>query len=164
MKSLMIATATAALSVVAVPAISHAQDVYGTVGYANVDTDTAKVGALQARLGYKFTPYVGVEGEASFGVKDDNYGGVNIKLKDQVGAYVVGFMPVTPKAELFARLGYSAATFDTSVGNRDVDGVAYGVGGQYHFTDNDGVRFDWTRHDYSAGNANVYALSYVRKF
>jgi hypothetical protein len=160
----MITAAAAALTLAAVPAVSQAQEVYGTVGYGNVDTDTAKVGALQARLGYKFTPNLGVEGEASFGVKDDNYGGVNVKLKDQFGAYVVGFVPVTPKAELFARVGYSGATFDTSLGDRDADGVAYGVGGQYNVTDKDGVRFDWTRHDYDAGNADVYALSYSRKF
>lgn len=164
MKSLMIAAAAAFVTVVTVPAVSQAQEVYGTVGYGNVDTDSGKLGALQARLGYKFTPYVGVEGEASFGVKDDNFGGVDIKLKDQVGAYVVGFLPVTPKAELFARVGYSAATFDTSLGNQDVDGVAYGVGAQYHLTDRDGVRFDWTRHDYDAGNADVWALAYTRKF
>lgn len=164
MKSLMMAAATAAFTVVAVPAVSQAQDVYGTVGYANADTDAGKLGALQARLGYRFTPNVGVEGEASFGVKDDSTGGVNVKLKDEFGAYVVGFVPVTPQAELFARVGYSTTTFDTSLGDQDRDGVAYGVGGQYHFTDKDGVRLDWTRHDYDAGNADVYALSYTRKF
>jgi len=39
MKTLMIAASTAALALVAVPAVSQAQEVYGTVGYANVDAD-----------------------------------------------------------------------------------------------------------------------------
>ena len=164
MKSLMITAAAAALTMAAVPAVSQAQEVYGTVGYANVDADGPTLGAIQGRLGYKFNPYVGVEGEAAFGVSGDTTSGVDVDLKHEVGAYVVGFVPVSPKADLFARVGYSSTSFDTSVGDVDGDGVAYGFGGQYHFTDKDGVRLDWTRHDYDAGNADVWAVAYTRKF
>ena len=94
----------------------------------------------------------------------DTTGGVDVDLKHEVAAYVVGFVPVSPKADLFARVGYSASKFDTSLGDVKDDGVAYGVGGQYHFTDKDGVRLDWTRHDYDVGNADVWALAYTRKF
>lgn len=164
MKFLMIAAATAALSVAAIPVASQAQDVYGTIGYANVDTGDANLGAIQGRLGYRFNPYVGVEGEAAFGVSGDTVGAVDIDLSHEVGAYVVGFVPVTPRADLFARVGYTSSRFDTSLGDADGDGVAFGVGGQYHFTDKDGVRLDWTRHDYDAGEADVWALAYTRKF
>lgn len=164
MKFLMIAAATAALSVAAIPVASQAQDVYGTIGYANVDTGDANLGAIQGRLGYRFNPYVGVEGEAAFGVSGDTVGAVDIDLSHEVGAYVVGFVPVTPRADLFARVGYTSSSFDTSLGDADGDGVAFGVGGQYHFTDKDGVRLDWTRHDYDAGEADVWALAYTRKF
>lgn len=164
MKSLMITAAAAALTMAAAPAVSQAQEVYGTVGYANVDADGPTLGAIQARLGYKFNPYVGVEGEAAFGVSGDTTAGVDVDLKHEVGAYVIGFAPITPKADLFARVGYSSTSFDTSLGDVDGDGVAYGVGGQYHFTDKDGVRLDWTRHDYDAGNADVWAIAYTRKF
>ncbi|HRD27663.1 MAG TPA: porin family protein [Caulobacter sp.] len=164
MKSLMIAAATTALSVAAVPAVSQAQEAYGTIGYANVDADDANIGAIQGRLGYRFNPYVGVEGEAAFGVNGDTIGGVDVDLQHEVGAYVVGFVPVTPRADLFARVGYTSSSFDTSLGDVDGDGVAWGVGGQYHFTDKDGVRLDWTRHDYDAGDADVWALAYTRKF
>lgn len=164
MKSLMIAAATAALSVAAIPVASQAQEVYGTIGYANVDADDANIGAIQGRLGYKFNPYVGIEGEAAFGVNGDTVSGVDVDLKHEVGAYVVGFVPVTPKADLFARVGYTSSSFDTGLGDVDGDGVAWGVGGQYHFTDKDGVRLDWTRHDYDAGEADVWALAYTRKF
>ncbi len=164
MKSLMITAAAAALTMVAVPAVSQAQEAYGTIGYANVDANGPTLGAIQGRLGYKFNPYVGVEGEAAFGVSGDTTSGVDVDLKHEVGAFVVGFVPVSPKADLFARVGYSSSSFDTSLGDVDGDGVAYGVGGQYHFTDKDGVRLDWTRHDYDAGNADVWALAYTRKF
>jgi len=164
MKTLMIAASTAALALVAVPAVSQAQEVYGTVGYANVDADGANLGAIQGRLGYRFNPYVGVEGEAAFGIGDDTIGGVNVELKHEVGAFLVGYAPVAPNVDLFARVGYSGSEIETSLGDVDGDGVAWGVGGQYRFTDKDGVRLDWTRHDYDAGNADVWALAYTRKF
>ena len=164
MKSLMIVASTAVLSLAAIPAVSQAQEVYGTIGYAGVDADDANLGAIQGRLGYRFNPYIGVEGEAAFGVADDTTGGVDVKLKNEFGAFVVGYLPVTPKAELFARAGYTSSTFDTSLGDVDGDGGAWGVGGQYHFTDKDGVRLDWTRHDYDGVDADVWALAYTRKF
>lgn len=164
MKTLMIAASTAAFALVAVPAVSQAQEVYGTVGYANVDADGANLGAIQGRLGYRFNPYVGVEGEAVFGIGDDTIGGVNVELKHEVGAFLVGYAPVAPNVDLFARVGYSGSEIETSLGDVDGDGVAWGVGGQYRFTDKDGVRLDWTRHDYDAGNADVWALAYTRKF
>jgi len=161
MKTLMFATAAALLSVVAVPAVSQAQEVYGTIGYGAVDLDdSADLGAIQGRLGYKFNPYVAVEAEAAFGVKDD----ADIELKHQVGAFVVGSAPITPKANVFARVGYSGSTIDTPVGEIDGDGWAYGVGGQYDFTAKDGVRVDWTRHDYDGGDADVISVAYARKF
>ncbi len=164
MKSLMIATAAAALAVVAAPVASQAQEIYGTVGYANVEADDASVGAIQGRLGYKFNPYVGIEGEAAFGVSGDTVGGVDVDLQHEVGGFLVGFAPVTPNVDLFARVGYTSTRSETSLGDVDSDGVAWGVGGQYHFSDRDGVRLDWTRHDYDAADADVWALSYTRKF
>lgn len=76
MKTLMTAAALtgslAALSVAAVPALSQAQEVYGTLGYAGSRAEGADTGAVQGRLGAKLTPHFGVEGELSGGVKDDN--------------------------------------------------------------------------------------------
>lgn len=160
MKTLMFAASAALLSVAAIPAASQAQEVYGTIGYAHTDADDADLGAIQGRLGYKFNPYVAVEGEAAFGVKDDR----DVELKHQVGAYVVGSVPVTPQAQLFGRVGYSGSKFDTAVGEVEGDGFAYGVGGQYNFTPEDGVRVDWTRHDYDGGDADVFSVGYARKF
>lgn len=161
MKTLMIAASAALLSVAALPAVSQAQEFYGTLGYGAVDLDgAADLGGIQGRLGYKFNPYVGVEGEVAFGIKDDS----DIELKHEVGAFAVGYLPVTPQADLFARVGYTGTTIDTPLGEADADGWAYGVGGQYFFTDKDGVRVDWTRHDYDGGDADVLAVAYTRKF
>ncbi len=164
MKSLMIAASAAVLSIAALPAVSQAQEFYGTLGYAAVDVEDASLGAIQGRLGYKFNPYVGVEGEVGFGVNDDTVSGVDVELKNQAGVYGVVFAPVTPKADLFARVGYTGASIDTDLGDVDGDGFAYGVGGQYYITDKDGVRLDWTRHDYDDGEADVWSVGYTRKF
>jgi len=164
MKSLVIAASAAVLSLAAVPAVVQAQDVYGTIGYAGVDAEGANLGALQGRLGYKFNPYLAVEGEAAFGVNDDTVSGVDVEMKHEVGVFGVVNAPVSPQFDLFARVGYTGASFDTSLGEADTDGFAYGVGGQFNLTEKDGVRLDWTRHDHDDLEADVWSIGYARKF
>ena len=126
----------------------------------------------RAASGARFGQYVGVEGELAAGVSDDStsFAGTraNVDLNYQAGVYAVGYLPVSPKADIFARVGYSKSEFDVSIpgasGSGDVDGVAYGVGGQYFFTDKDGIRVDVTRHDSDDGKADVVGIGYVRKF
>ncbi|HYE47787.1 MAG TPA: porin family protein [Caulobacter sp.] len=174
MKALMIAAASVATLAMAAPAM--AQDagttVYGNIGYGHVSAEDVDVGAIQGRVGARFGQYFGVEGEASAGINGDdfNVGATNVEvdLNYQIGAYAVGYLPVAPNADLFARVGYSKSEFDVSSplggASGDVDGVAYGIGGQYFFTDKDGIRLDVTRHDSDDGEADVFGISYVRKF
>ncbi|HRD46853.1 MAG TPA: porin family protein [Caulobacter sp.] len=164
MKTLMIAASAAVLSMAAIPAVSQAQDMYGTLGYAGVDAEGADLGAIQGRLGYKFNPYLGVEGEAAFGVSDDTVSGVDVEMKHEIGLFGVVTAPVSPQFDLFGRVGYTGASFDTSLGDLDTDGFAWGVGGQYNVTDKDGIRLDWTRHDHDDAEADVWSIGYSRKF
>lgn len=163
MKTLMIAASAAVLSLAAMPAAVQAQ-AYGTVGYAGVDAEGANLGALQGRLGYKFTPMFGVEGEAAFGISDDTVSGVDVEMKHEVGVFGVVTAPISPSFDLFARAGYTGASFDTTLGDIDTDGFAYGVGGQYNVTEKDGIRLDWTRHDHDDAEADVWSVGYSRKF
>ncbi len=177
MKSLVIAAASvAALATAGMAGAASAQDMtptwYGTVGAANVNVEDANLGAIQGRVGARFGQYFGVEGELSGGIADDSTRisgtNVDVELKCDVGAYAVGYLPINPKADLFARIGYSKSEFDVSAAglsaSQEVDGVAYGVGGQYFFSDKDGIRLDYTKHDSDDGDADVVGLSYVRKF
>ncbi|MDH4386594.1 MAG: porin family protein [Caulobacter sp.] len=174
MKSLMIAASLAALSVAA-PAL--AQDnpvtVYGTVGYANTDADGVNLGAIQGRIGARYGQYLGLEGELAGGVKSDEIKIVgtryDVDLNYQAAVYGVGYLPVAPNADLFARVGYGKSKIDVSgpfaAGSADGESWNYGVGGQYFFTEKDGVRVDLTRHDFdNGGDADVVGVSYVRKF
>ena len=67
--------ATAALTLIAAPAMAQSissPQVSGSVGYTVLDGDDANLGAITGRVTAKVNPYFGVEGEASFGVKDDD--------------------------------------------------------------------------------------------
>ncbi|WP_288758013.1 porin family protein [uncultured Brevundimonas sp.] len=169
--------AAAAVSVIAAPAFAQTMQgptYYGTLGYSQLDHSDGNLGAVTGRLGAKFNPYLGVEGEASIGVKDDDFtfAGVDGKIEHDydAAAYVVGTLPVTPNFELFARGGYGMTKIKTELAGFDgeVDGESwnYGAGANYYLDGQNGLRADWTRRDFrdDAGEADVYSLSYVRRF
>ncbi|RYG02195.1 MAG: porin family protein [Caulobacteraceae bacterium] len=158
MKTLIIAAASAATVAAFAPAVASAQvsnvTGYGSVGYSHHDLEGADVGAIQGRLGARFGQYVGVEGEIGLGVLKDNLsvGGVDgeAKMNYSAAAYAVGFLPVGEKADLYV----SGESWN------------YGAGGQYLFDGKNGVRADYTRHDFTdgGGKADVYSVGYVHKF
>ncbi len=169
--------AAAAVSVIAAPAFAQTMQgpsYYGTLGYSQLDHSDGDLGAITGRVGAKFNPYLGVEGEASIGVKDDDFtfAGVDGKIEHDydAAAYVVGTLPVTPNFELFARGGYGTTKIKTELAgfNGEVDGESwnYGAGANYYLDGQNGLRADWTRRDFrdDAGEADVYSLSYVRRF
>ena len=178
--SMLVAAGAAVVSAAALTAMpAAAQTVsapafYGNLGYSFIDADDANLGAITGRLGARLHPNFGVEGELGLGVDDDSVriGAANVKteLKHSVAAYGVGFLPVTPQFELLARVGYGSSKIRASavgVSASDTnESWNYGVGAQYSFDGANGVRLDYTRHDFNhdGGNADVWAVSYVRKF
>ena len=149
--------------------------VTGSVGYTVLDGDNTNLGAITGRLNAKVTRYIGVEGEASFGVKDDDvsFGGVTGDLSHEydAAAYVVGTLPISPNFEVFGRIGYGTTQIKTDVAGfsatEDGESVNYGVGANYFFDGRNGVRADWTRRDFTddnGGELDTYGLSYVRRF
>jgi hypothetical protein len=179
MKSLIGAASVAAIAAL-VPAFAQAQTaaptgVYGTLGYAGASMGGADVGAIQGRLGYRFSPYLGVEGELAGGVKSDtvDIGGVDAKVKvqHQEAIYGVGFLPVSPNIDLLARVGYGnthvkASALGSSYSD-DGDSWNYGVGGEYHIDPKNGVRADYTREEFTghdSGHADVWSVAYTRRF
>lgn len=148
---------------------------YGTLGYTQLDQSDGDLGAITGRFGAKFNPHFGVEGEASFGVRDDDFtvGEVagSVKHEYDAAAYVVGTLPINDQFELFARGGYGTTKIKSEVGGLEVeaDGTSwnYGAGANFYFDGQNGVRADWTRRDFTdsdAGEADVYSVSYVRRF
>lgn len=177
MKSL-VAAAVASAALFSLPSLAHAQtQVYGTVGYTVLDADDGDLGAIQGRVGARFGQYFGAEGELGFGVKDESFTiapGVDAKLElnHQVAVYGVGFLPLSDKADLLARIGYGTAEFKASAagvsGDENLDAWAFGVGAQYHFDGANGVRVDYTRHeaddDALSGSIDTWSIAYSRRF
>lgn len=147
---------------------------YGTLGYTQLDTDNADLGAVTGRVGAKLHPNFGVEAETSFGVGHDdvNVGVVSGKVEHRydVAGYAVASLPVTSNIDLFARAGYGVTEVKASAA-----GVAasdhltswnYGAGATYNLDAQNGIRADYTYRDFQhdQGGADTYALSFVRKF
>ncbi len=177
MKTLIASTLVAG-SVLAAPLMAQAQnstDVYGSVNYGQTRTKGADTGAIQGRMGAKFTPNFGVEAEVAGGVDGDKVytpgGPANVKMQHQVAGYAVGYLPVTPNLDLLARAGYGTTKFSTNNpaatqfdGSRD--SWNYGVGAEYKLSDKNGIRADWTKSEYtkSALSSDTVSVGYVRHF
>ena len=180
MKALI--TAASALALCAVmPAVASAQTAnsgttfYGTLGYDDTSMNSLNLGSIQTRLGARFGQYLGVEGEASWGVTGDKIGvpgapDVKVKQNSQEAIYGVGFLPISPNIDLLARVGYghtsgTGAVAGVTPGVKG-DSWNFGVGGQYSFDGKNGVRVDYTREAFQnrgVDDANVWSVAYVRK-
>lgn len=166
MKKTLIAAAAAAATFVAAPAMAQDIDAYMNLGYSVIDAEGADLGAGTIRVGASVHQYFGVELEASIGLVNDGPAGGETEM-DQSGAiYAVGHLPIGENFELMARAGWGRSAYSVA-SVRDTDNSwNYGVAGQYTWDENNGVRADWTRHDFEDFNleADVWTLSYVRKF
>lgn len=173
MKTIILTTIAVAAVGMTAPAMAQTTG-YATAGYNHEESDAATVGSVQARMGLRFGRHLGVEGEVSQGVKSDDItiGGVRTEVKAQpaAAAYGVAYLPVGERADLFARAGYGTSRYRATTGNvsvSDVDAsINYGVGGQYFFSDKDGVRLDYTRKDFNdtREDSDTASVAYVRKF
>ena len=158
MKFALVAAASALVAPGLMAAEAQKSGVYVSGGYTMIDGDGgADLGAITGRIGVDLSQNFAIEGEASVGVKDDS----GTELDSEFGAFVVGKLPVSQSFDLFARVG--ATRIETSPGGSE-DGLAYGAGATFNMTQVDGIRLDWTRHDYDVGNADALSLSYQRKF
>jgi hypothetical protein len=76
-------------------------DVYGSLGYAKKEDSNLEAG--QVRLGARFNPYLGVEGEFALGTEPNTITFPSVpplvlknQLRHEFAVYGVGFYPVTP--------------------------------------------------------------------
>ena len=79
-------------------------------------------------------------------------------------AYGVAYMPVSPRAEVFARIGYGGSK-STFAGPRD-DSWKYGAGAQYRMNSRNGFRADYTRQGQPRSDikANIFSFGLVSRF
>ncbi len=143
---------------------------------------------INGRIGYRFNDYIAIEGEAGFGVGGDDFNrqvpvdvlgsivnvdtNIGIEADDYYIAFARGIFPVSEQFDIFARIGYGQATgtadVTASLGgvsaaasvSEKADDIAYGVGVQFDFTGNDGIRADYTRLE----DTDILSIAYARRF
>jgi outer membrane immunogenic protein len=153
---------------------------YGNLGYTYLNVNLPSIGSVPAGstnisairvLGGVREKYFGFELQGDFGVSSGSFGPASLKLNSEASIYAVAFLPVAPKADLFARVGYGHVNIDVSgpggSGSASDGGVPVGVGGQYMVSPHDGLRLDYT-HFFDTSESNVsfdeVSVSYVRRF
>lgn len=157
------------------PAAAADSELYVTGGFALFDTEDATINALNLRGGIEFNALMGAEFEAAFGLGAEDipgFAGAQIELENQFAGFFVGRYPVMPQTEVLLRIGYS--TGESQISNsgvsldNELDGIAFGIGSTYMFTDAFGIRGDYTRLETdsvnSEGGIDTFALSGVFKF
>lgn len=90
-------------------------------------SETGKVGAINAKLGYEINEYFALEARAGTGLKDGDFFGTNYKLKNSIGTYAIASYPLTDDFSVYGLAGYTKSKY--SLGN--IDGFSYGVGAKY---------------------------------
>ena len=149
---------------------------YATLGGVLHDTDLNSYG-LEGRIGYNTGRFLGAELEGSVGLIDEEDVVGTLTLDSgfdyNVAAFALARLPITESLSVHARGGYDfrklsvsgtdtmGVTSDSSI---NLDGFAYGVGGEFALTPRDGLRVDYTRYDNEFGAADSVSASYVRKF
>jgi len=106
-------------------------------------------GAIMLQAGYKFNPYLAVEGRYWIGLDEDVGDNTDLNV-DTWGIYVKPMYPVTNALDIYGLLGYADSDVELSDAGGsysppyDTDGFSWGIGASYAFSDNLSVFVDYT--------------------
>ncbi|HVY88148.1 MAG TPA: outer membrane beta-barrel protein [Hyphomonadaceae bacterium] len=149
----------------AIATLPASAQIYASVGYTSMKVDLGPgarstdvtIGAITGRVGVGVAPFISVEGEVSKGVKDDTFRWIgafqtetsNFSLNNQIGAYVVGRVPIPAVGAVFARAGYVNTDFSTGgmFPADDGGGAAYGAGVELDVIPFIRGRLEYTKYD-----------------
>ena len=147
---------------------------YGSLGFAEDFRKGADLGAVDAKFGAKFNPYLGTEAELDVGTNSDVAthlsSPVSERINYAVAAYGVAYLPVVQRFNLLARVGVGETRFNLNdngvTGRSDLASLNYGVGAMYDLNAKNAIRVDYTRksYDHNGGDDNVLAASLVHRF
>lgn len=145
----------------------------GKIGAASVDGDFIDDDdtSYGAYAGWQFNPYFAVEGVYT------NFGDVSVDLTppeidnrglepDSIGVRALGTFPVGEQFDLLAGIGYHSFDLNPSGGEGLLDAVGddsstdlfYGVGVQFNFGTNWGVRAMYDRFEFEGTDADEISL------
>lgn len=140
MKKLAIITAAVAAFGVT-SASAQTAPAYAELNYsfAKIDdgTASAKPKVVGARLGLNYNENIAAELYVGWSGQGDTIDGGKVKVKEAMGLYVKGSMPLGDNAKLIGRVGYLRAKLDLDGlgGETQSDGsLSYGAGLQFNIT------------------------------
>ncbi|MFM2058369.1 MAG: hypothetical protein RLY71_2754 [Pseudomonadota bacterium] len=151
---------TVALSAALVSGVACAQQAgfYGGASFARADLKvdgfkTVSPTALSLTLGNQIDKYIAGEFRYGFSLSDDTLqvNGVDVKakIKDYMGVYVKGFVPVTLSGSLYGIAGYTSGKVSFSgpvaTTSESDSGVSFGVGGSFAINRLTFVTIEWMR-------------------
>ena len=172
----------AAASMVTSPALAQGFYVDGGYTFLGIDVEDGgtsldvDLGAITGHAGYDINEYLAVEGEAGFGVQDEEASGggisAELSLNYLVGAYGKAKYPLQDNIDLYARAGLVNAELEATVTgggetaseSQSETGFGYGVGADAYFGPNSGLRVDYTRYDIEDVEANAFSIGYKFRF
>lgn len=157
------------------PAAVADSELYVNGGVSIFDTDEATINALNMRGGVNFNEIMGAEFEAAFGLGAEDFDaidGAQVEVENQFSGFFVGRYPVLSRVDVLGRVGYTTGELQISNSgvstDAEIDGFAFGLGGEFMFTEAFGIRGDYTRieadDDQFDGGVNVFAVVGVFKF
>ena len=130
--------------------------------YAGLDIGTADFGneddtAFRLSGGFQFHRHIAAEvGVARLFDK----GGVEVTALEVAA---VGSLPLANQFSVFARIGIANIDIETGAGSRDKTELLLGIGAQYDFTRNLGLRVQWQRYE-SEPEVDLLSVGAVWRF
>lgn len=159
----------------------------------NLGEEKANVTMITGRIGYRLNKFVAIEGDGGFGLGGDNFqrtipvtinnvgtGNVSadadLDVKNYIGIFARGILPVSDQFDIFIRGGYGTATAEVSAlvttdilpgfaanvsDSQSTNDFAYGIGAEFHITERHGIRADFSA---IGSEAQFVSVAYAMKF
>lgn len=121
--------------------------------------DDGRPRAVIGRLGYFVAERVAVEARLGAGVRDDTVQvpigpggtvGIDLELDRLIGGYLLGHIPLGQSVSVYGLAGYTEAEVTASVdglsSSETEGGISYGIGAEFHPTDQTGVNVEYIRY------------------
>jgi len=124
--------------------MSHDIDFLGSTINAEHDYTS-----LMLSLGYKFNPYIALEGRYNFSLGDNDNDDLTQNSEISVlSLFVKPTYPLAPEMDIYALLGYSMVESDNDADATSVDesAFAWGVGTAYMLTEEFSIFIDYTQY------------------
>lgn len=140
---------------------------YVSAGAGYLFSDGVNIPTGVVRAGADFGAYVGIEGEAAFGLDSDSDAGVDYSLDHSLAGFVRFRAPLSDSVQGFVRAGYYTAEVEAEAGpikvSADDDDVAAGLGLEFLMGGRHGVRVDYTNYGLD-DDGHAGSLAYVLHF